>query len=323
MIINKATGKGCSQSILSKTITRKLVAEGIAGKSIFSKGCYLYQVAGHGENDMYVMLKGDNKPSDEPLWTPSFIEKGIWGRAVSKFPTFGNLDRNVEKYLLPEMDEYIQSISDEELAAITRDFLIEQGVLNTPVAQHKGNTYYFNENGVFSLDKGSKLFPDEKRMKFSIFTIKGETCFNNNLWRKAVSRFEVGATLTECVRIFMATELVHHVRREPSPVERLVQYISPPVYERFPENKNESTFDRIRLTVGLPTYQYGSWEALQNEVKKYKPEIYRLVIQKLKKDRQFKRFGVPINFLKLSNVSLLHDFSLEFIFELKGQEEMS
>jgi hypothetical protein len=103
----------------------------------------------------------------------------------------------------------------------------------------------------------------------------------------------------------MATELVHHVRREPSPVERLVQYISPPVYERFPENKNESTFDRIRMSVGLPAYQYGSWETLQSEVKKYKPEIYRLVIQKLKRDRQFKSFGVPMNFLKLSNVSLL------------------
>lgn len=87
---------------------------------------------------MYVKLKGYNKPAVEPLWTPSFIEKGTWGRAVSKFPTFGKLDQNVEKYLLPEMDEYIQSISDEELAAITRDFLIGQGVLNTPVAQHKG-----------------------------------------------------------------------------------------------------------------------------------------------------------------------------------------
>ncbi len=322
MVIDKTTGKGCTQSILSKTITRKLVAEGIAGKSIFSKGYYLYQVVGHGENDMYVMLKRYNKPAEEPLWTPSFIEKGIWGRAVSKFPPFGKLDENVEKYLLTEMDEYIQSISDEELAAITRDFLIEQGVLNTPVAQHKGKTSYFNENEVFSLDRDSKLFPDEKRLKFNIFIVRGETCFNNNLWRKAVSRFEVGMTLTECVRIFMATELEHHVPQEPSPVERLVQYISPPVYERFPENKDESTFDCIRLTVGLPTYQYDSWEALQNEVKKYMPEIYQLVIRKLKEDRQFKRYGVPINFLKLSNVTMLHDFSIEFIFELKGREKM-
>ena len=120
----------------------------------------------------------------------------------------------------------------------------------------------------------------------------------------------------------MATELEHHVPQEPSPVERLVQYISPPVYERFPENKDESTFDCIRLTVGLPTYQYDSWEALQNEVKKYMPEIYQLVIRKLKEDRQFKRYGVPINFLKLSNVTMLHDFSIEFIFELKGREKM-
>lgn len=59
------------------------------------------------------------------------------------------------------------------------------------------------------------------------------------------------------------------------------------------------------------------WEALQNEVKKYQREIYQQVIQRLEKDRQFKKYGVPVNFLKISNVTLLRDFSLEFIFELK------
>ena len=32
MVIDKATGKGCAWSIASKTITKKLVAEGIVGK---------------------------------------------------------------------------------------------------------------------------------------------------------------------------------------------------------------------------------------------------------------------------------------------------
>jgi len=52
-------------------------------------------------------------------------------------------------------------------------------------------------------------------------------------------------------------------------------------------------------------------------VKKYQHEIYQRVIQRMETDRSFKRYGVPINFLEISDVTLLRDFSLEFIFELK------
>ena len=74
------------------------------------------------------------------------------------------------------------------------------------------------------------------------------------------------------------------------------------------------------MTVGLPRYQFNSWEALKNEVKKNQHEIYKRVVQKLENDRQFKKYGIPINFLQLSNVMLLRDFSMEFIFELKEQK---
>ena len=74
------------------------------------------------------------------------------------------------------------------------------------------------------------------------------------------------------------------------------------------------------MTVGLPHYRFDSWEALQSEVKKYQDEIYQRVFQKLEKDRQFKKYGVSTNFLKLSDVMLLRDFSMEFIFELKEQK---
>ena len=100
-------------------------------------------------------------------------------------------------------------------------------------------------------------------------------------------------------------------------MDRLAQAIAPPVFEHVPGNNDESTFDRIRVTVGLPRYHFDSWKALQKEVKKYQPEIYRRVLQRLEQDRQFKRYGVPLNFLKLSNAILLRDFSMEYIFELK------
>ena len=55
------------------------------------------------------------------------------------------------------MDEYLKNISDTELVFMTRDFLIQQSVINTPVSQRSGKTYYFNENEVYSLDKEARL----------------------------------------------------------------------------------------------------------------------------------------------------------------------
>ena len=99
-----------------------------------------------------------------------------------------------------------------------------------------------------------------------------------------------------------------------------MQEIYPPVFEREPENENTATFDRIRVSVGLPRYHFPSWEVLRSEVKIHRHEIYRLVLDQLENDRRFKRYGVPINFLKLSDVTLLRNYSLEFIFELKEEK---
>ena len=176
-------------------------------------------------------------------------------------------------------------------------------------------TYYFNEDEVYSLDKESRLFPYQGRVKFNMFIVRGSG-FNMNVWNKAASQFEVGMTLEQCIRIFLQTELTRNTQQEPSALDKLVQHISPPVFEREPENQNNSTFDRIRITVGLSRYLFSSWEDLKREVETYRSEIYQRVVQKLENDRQFKRYGVPINFIKLSDVTLLLDYSLEFIYIL-------
>lgn len=322
MGIDKTTGRGCAWSIASKTVTKQLIAEGIVGRAIFKKPNQnrynLLCVVKYGEVACVMLQKGDEM-TEEPLWTPSFIDIGIWKQAVSKFHINTELDRNVEKHLLPEMGEYLQSIPDVDLVSMTRDFLIKRGIINKPISQRRGKTYYFNKNEVYALDQKPRLFPHEGRTKFCKFRVVGN-CFNMNVWQKAVSQFEVGTTLTECIEIFLKTEIVHSVPQKQSSVDRLVQHISPPTYERAPENPDESTFDFIRMTVGLPRYRFDSWEALQDEVKKHQAEIYQRVLQRLESDRQFKSYGVPINLLKASDIILRCDYAIEFIFELKERE---
>ena len=307
-------------SIVSKSITKKLIAENIMGKTICriaQKNSYgILQVIEFGDR-VYAWLRKGVDHAEEPIWTPSFIDVGIWEQAVGNFDMCERLDRNVEQYLLPLMDEYLQGISDAELISMTRDFLIEQGVIYSPVSQRAGRTYYFSEKEIYSCDEKEERFPYEGRVKFHLFDVNGETCFNRGVWRKAVSHFEVGMTLKECVSVFLQTELAHPSPQKLSPVDRLVQGIAPPVYERVPGNNNKATFDHIRVIVGVPRYLFNSWEELRNTVNRYQPEIYQRVIEKIENDRRFKKYGVPINFLKLSDVMLLRDFSVEFVLELK------
>ena len=222
MVIDKATGKGCAWRIASKTITKRLIAEGITDKLFARKPTrnryHLLAAEKRKDDQVYVTRWRNNGLADEALWTPSFIEAGIWERGASRFDPLERLDRNVEKYLLPEIEEYLQSIPDVELFSMTRDFLIEHGVINVPITQREGKTYYFNENEVYSLDTKSELFPYEKRIKFYLFKPEYETCFNLNVWHKAVSQFEVGMTLSECIRIFLKTELVQGAPQDQSPL---------------------------------------------------------------------------------------------------------
>ena len=55
------------------------------------------------------------------------------------------------------MDEYLQNIPDSELISITRDFLIENGILDQPIQRRKGNTYYFDKNEIYSLDNEGQM----------------------------------------------------------------------------------------------------------------------------------------------------------------------
>ena len=322
MKIDRSSGRKCAYSIVARYLAKKLVEDGILNNPIARVP---------RKNDSDIVFRFENtgyyyragvkwiaeRPEDEPLWTPSFIALETWQKAAKAFQPRHDLKYNVECYLLPEMPEYVQSISDDELIRMIYDFLMEFGVINSPIRQISGNSYYFNDEEIYSMDKGSQLFPYDGRLKFHLFTVRDYSSFNMNVWAKASKQFKLGMTLTECIAIFLETSL------EPKPLEdlpyidRLIQYIHPPEYERVPENLNEATFDRIRVSVGLPRFMFQTWDDLRAAVRENRKEIDRRVLQKIEEDRQFQRFKVPMNFIKLTEVLLSKDYSIEYIFELK------
>ena len=182
MVIDKETGRGCAWSITSKTITRQLIADGIVGKTLFSKprkdGYSLILTCKDNCGEIYVTGQRSQTLVPEPLWVPSFIDEGTWKRAASRFQSYTSLARNVENFLIPIMDEYLKDIPDTKLVAMTKEFLIEHGIIGTPIRQISGDTYYFNGKEIYSLDKGSQLFPYDTRLDFYLFKVRYETCFD-------------------------------------------------------------------------------------------------------------------------------------------------
>lgn len=252
----------------------------------------------------------------------SFIPQEIWKAASSSFQRHENIYESAENCILPLIKDQIDQMPEDQRCEVIRQYLIYNGILETPIRYLAGNTYYFDNEERYQIDRGSKHHEYPDHPVRGVFAPRGQAFFNLRLWTKAVSKFEEGMPLINCAKIFLNEEL--HQNTEPIAhkyIERLIQKIDSPQFERVPENPDPNSFDRIRVTVSLPMYLYKTWEELRDAVKKHRREIDRRVVEKIESDRAFKRYGIPLSFLRLSNLSLGRDFTLEYIFEFRDIKE--
>lgn len=322
-LTDKTTGRGCARSIAARRLTNELIADGVLNQPIarhrLKDGSdVVFRFDPFERYDRVGSKWLQDRPVDEPLWVPTIVASGVWEKAAESFLPRHDLKENVECFLLPQMEEYFSAMSEKEIAAMIREFLLEQGIINIPIRQIHGDTYYFNTDEIYTQDKGSQLFPYDVKLKFDLFEVRDHSSFNMTVWAKAAKQFEFGMSLTDCIKIFLNTQLRQEPKEERSYIDRMVQYVHSPEYERVPENLNENTFDRIRVVVGLPRFMFQSWDELRAAVRENRKEIDRRVLQKIADDRRFKKFGVTVNVLRLSEVLLRRNYSLEYIFELKN-----
>ena len=99
-------------------------------------------------------------------------------------------------------------------------------------------------------------------------------------------------------------------------VNDFITSITKPSFERRPENKNRNTFDFIRVYVN-----FCNAEDYKKYIKKNLKSICRIVLRKIDESKAFKKYGIPINFLKLTSAIICVDKSIELVFELKDLEK--
>lgn len=192
--------------------------------------------------------------------------------------------------------------------------------------------YFFNSKGVYSsiycddvLNSNLYYFP--KSMDFVHITsyfldmsnnVANALHLNNyNTFKKAINLLEVGQTTNDLIKIYNSVKLEdNHWNND---LERFITTIEKPDYVCIPENPNKDTsFDYVYVNVNVVS----RWDTDRAEyIKKNSKEISKKALERIETDRKFKKYGIPINFLKLSKAIFSANLSLiQFLFELRDIE---
>lgn len=96
-------------------------------------------------------------------------------------------------------------------------------------------------------------------------------------------------------------------------LDKYITKICKPLILRAPENPKTNTFDIIKVEVNLI-----SADDRFDFIKKNKKAFINKVLDKLSTDKQYAKYGIPINFLRCTRIHSVGVNTVEVIFELKN-----
>lgn len=183
--------------------------------------------------------------------------------------------------------------------------------------------YFFDEDGIYrkvSFEKAKELNigdvyfwgKDNVRI-FKWYQLVKPLCdVNGNLLVIAISKLKDGDTAETFFKYISEAKFERH--ELPKGLDRFITKIQGPYIEREFGNTSTNTFDFVYVDVCI----IQNWETdRKSYIKANMPEIKRRVIQKIEGSKRFQRYGIPVNFLKITSITLTRDDMLHFIFELK------
>lgn len=182
--------------------------------------------------------------------------------------------------------------------------------------------YYFNSSGVYCSATLEKLYRmgmrgiiqtyDDKYRAYGFFKPEFDG-ISRSIVSRAITSLKEGDTISKFFEYLETLE--PNPRKElPTGLDRFITRICPISIQREYGNKNTKTFDFIYVDVCI----ISEWETDRKQyIKENMPKIKERVAAKIEGSKNFQRYGIPINFLKITSITLTRDDVLHFIFELK------
>ena len=140
--------------------------------------------------------------------------------------------------------------------------------------------------------------------------------------KKIAPQLNVGDNFERFIELANKTEIKASIKEEDK-IEEIVKnkgeiwlfitkIYKPKIYREY-GNNNKDTFDFIEVDVGVKAY----FDNKIQFIREHSKEILKVVIDEIRNHQDFKKYNIPINFLKLTNVTLTRSNYIRYLFELK------
>ena len=207
----------------------------------------------------------------------------------------------------------------------------ERGYINVVLRKCNKKFYFFNEKEEWTCLPEEEILPTDisvpyiwfergkdisyLKINFSYELLQRIDVDNKTLLSKAIGRLEVGDSIEKLKEYCNGGVTL----KEPSKASYdngIITRICDPEFICNPENpKKTTTFDYINVDVNLLTTWKGDKKVY---LEKHKKEISKMVLEKVKKDRTFLKYGIPVNYLKIAHIVLYKGGNmLQYVLELK------
>lgn len=200
-----------------------------------------------------------------------------------------------------------------------------QDLSNFVVRRRKNKYVYFNDKGkieilnqncIIKSNAINLIVPIDGKLDYSdadIYCLP-HMGFTNLLFLKmAYCKLEEGDTIEDLKRYYANPEFSS---KEPlREIDYFVTKVGKPIFIRKPENIDNNSFDYIYIDLNLAI----DWKCDKLEYyMKNRKAIDEMAVKKIENSYTFKKYGIPINFLKISRKTFVNKRRvLQYVFELK------
>ena len=200
-----------------------------------------------------------------------------------------------------------------------------QDLSNFVVRRRKNKYVYFNDKGkieilnqncIIKSNAINLIVPIDGKLDYSDGNIHHLTHMgftNLPFLRMAYCKLKEGDTIEDLKRYYANAGFSS---RDPlREIDYFVTKVGKPIFIRKPENIDNNSFDYIYIDLNLAI----DWKCDKLEYyKENRKDIDEMAVKKIENSQSFKKYGIPINFLKISRKTFINQRRvLQYVFELK------
>lgn len=254
------------------------------------------------------LIEGDRIIYESSQYFITYVIEKSGGTIYKARDTMNN------EIILPE-DEMKNAVVDENYGTIIRGM---HEILDQHVMTDNYNYIYrygLHDNKLYRLisfvspfatwneeSTIAHIFPEEVYESISFDENKYVLADHRIFWIRA-GKYCNGKTLDEIKEYIIAhPQLALTKKPERKNDTDLVISVHKPIFQRYTGNDKDNTFDIVRLEIILREQ-----DNMMQQCIEHKKEILDAAVDKLKSSKSFRKYGVPVNFLKVYDMVLTKD----------------